>query len=250
MVNKVFNTALLVALLVSYSFQNTDLKTANLSSKRVKEAYKKHWGVLKTSLDKMDVNANDFELFIRAFKEEKTMEVWVKNTSDKSYKLYKSFAVCASSGIPGPKRRQGDLQVPEGFYTIPSLHPYSSYHLAMKVSYPNASDKLKKTAYDAGGDIMIHGKCCTVGCIPLQDEPAEELFILCLEVMNRHKTVQCHIFPCRMISTTLKHLESDATKEFIGFWNNIKPGYDFFELNHSLPKVTINKKGDYCFNLK
>lgn len=245
MLNRVFKTALLVITGLLFSFVPVELKTEQLKSKKVKEAYKRHWQGLQARLSAMQINPGSFGLFIRVFKEEKVLEAWVKNPNDTGFKLFKSFAICASSGVPGPKRRQGDLQVPEGFYTISSLHPYSSYHLAMKVSYPNQSDRLKKTAPDAGGDIMIHGKCCTIGCVPLKDEPAEELFILCLECMNRGGRVQCHLFPCKMKTSVLKQLESGATKETIAFWNNIKPGYDFFELNHRLPVILVDKKGNY-----
>jgi hypothetical protein len=34
---------------------------------------------------------------------------------------------------------------------------------------------------DLGGDIMIHGKAASVGCLAIGDEAAEELFVLAAE---------------------------------------------------------------------
>src|SRR5207244_10607204 len=61
------------------------------------------------------------------------------------------------------------------------LNPASSYHLSMKVSYPNAFDRAQ-AARDGrtrlGGDIFIHGKNVSIGCIALGDPAIEELFTL------------------------------------------------------------------------
>ena len=42
-----------------------------------------------------------------------TIEIWVQHGA--TYKLYKSFPVCAYSGVLGTKTRQGDGQTPEGY---------------------------------------------------------------------------------------------------------------------------------------
>jgi len=61
------------------------------------------------------------------------------------------------------------------------LNPHSSYHLSIKVSYPNAFDVAKskfKNIKAKGGDIFIHGKSATVGCIPIGDKGIEEVYLL------------------------------------------------------------------------
>ena len=246
---KFFNTALLVSLLFGFTRFSTaqaDLKTRNMKSQKVKAAYKKHWEGLRKNIASKGVSDQNFDFYIRVFKQEKKLEAWVKSSSTNNrYVLLRTYDVCASSGVLGPKRRQGDGQVPEGFYKIELLNPYCNYHLGMLVSYPNKSDIIKKTAPDAGNEIMIHGKCCTIGCIPMQDEPAEELYILCLEAMNRNRTVRCDIFPCRMSEQNMETIAKTNIPENKLFWKSIKPGYDFFELNHSLPKISITKKGEY-----
>lgn len=248
MKSKFFNTTLLVSFLFSVSFAQSKLKTLNMKSEKVQAAYKKHWPDIRKSMRLLDVADQDFDFYIRVFKQEKKLEAWVKNSNSKQYVLLHTYDVCASSGVLGPKRRQGDGQVPEGFYKIQALNPYCNYHLGMLVSYPNSSDMIKKTATDAGGEIMIHGKCCTIGCIPMQDEPAEELYILALEAMNRNRQVHCDIFPCHMTPNKMNDLEKNESPGNAVFWKSIKPGYDFFELNHSLPKISVNKKGEYLIN--
>ena len=91
------------------------------------------------------------------------------------------YRVLGASGGPGPKLRQGDQQVPEGFYEIESLNPNSLYHLAIRVNYPNAEDRKNAAAEGRtklGGDIMIHGKDGSVGCLAMGDPAIEELFVL------------------------------------------------------------------------
>jgi hypothetical protein len=91
------------------------------------------------------------------------------------------YRILAASGGPGPKLREGDNQVPEGFYGVESLNPNSVFHLALRVDYPNAED-LEAAAAEGrtrlGGDIMIHGKDASVGCVAIGDAPIEEIFVL------------------------------------------------------------------------
>ena len=94
------------------------------------------------------------ELVFRALTEEGAPEA---RAGGERLALVARYAVCAASGDPGPKRREGDHQVPEGFYRIASYNPASRFHLAMLVSYPNASDRVLSHPTEPGGEIMIHG---------------------------------------------------------------------------------------------
>ncbi len=119
-------------------------------------------------------------IILAGFKQEKLLEVWVSNPPQ----LLKSYPILGTSGTLGPKLQEGDLQMPEGIYKIESLNPNSLYHLALRVNYPNQFDKNKGKIdgrTDLGGDIMIHGKNCSIGCLAMGDEAAEELFILAAE---------------------------------------------------------------------
>ena len=248
MLKKIIKSCLLASIGLLFSFYDGNFKAQQLKSSRVKLAYQKNWVSLQALLKSTGVSATDFDLYLRSFKQEKSLEIWVKNSADQKYKLLKTLSVCATSGTLGPKRRQGDGQIPEGFYTIPSLQPYSNYHLALKVGYPNQSDRIKATAKDPGGDIMIHGNCVTIGCLPLQDEPVEELYVLCVETMNRNKTIHADIYPCKFTEKNSDLLADKNFAENTAFWESLKKGYNYFELNHSLPKISTDKKGNYIIN--
>ncbi|MGZ3848513.1 MAG: L,D-transpeptidase family protein, partial [Flavisolibacter sp.] len=108
-------------------------------------------------------------IYIRSFKYDGQMEVWVKNERKEAFKFFKTYKICALAGTLGPKRMQGDYQVPEGFYYINEFNPNSTYYLSLGLNYPNASDKILSDSLHPGGDIYIHGSCVTVGCIPVTD---------------------------------------------------------------------------------
>jgi len=114
-----------------------------------------------------------------ALKEEKRLEVWARHGN--RWLRIRDYPVLAASGGPGPKLRQGDQQVPEGVYRIVGLNPNSSYHLSMKLNYPNAAD-LQRAERDGrtnlGGDIFIHGRAVSIGCLAMGDAAIEELFVL------------------------------------------------------------------------
>lgn len=118
---------------------------------------------------------------ILAFKSERRLEVYAKNEASEKWQKFKTYEFTGFSGTIGPKLKEGDRQIPEGVYSVESLNPNSSYHLSLRVNYPNEFDK-NKGKLDGrkklGGDIMIHGRSATVGCIPIGDENIEELFVL------------------------------------------------------------------------
>lgn len=125
-----------------------------------------------------------------AFKRERRLAVWAGDAT--SWHFIRSYPILAASGHAGPKLRQGDYQVPEGVYRIEYLNPASSYHLSMKVSYPNAFDR-QQAARDRrtqlGGDIFIHGKDLSIGCIAIGDTAIEELFTLVADTRPEHVRV-------------------------------------------------------------
>jgi hypothetical protein len=148
------------------------------------------------------------ELAILAFKEEHVLELW-KQGQDEEWAAVKSWDFTGYSGDLGPKQKEGDLQIPEGLYRIEYLNPNSSYHLSMKVDYPNPFDReqaQKEGRTDLGGDIMIHGSSSTIGCIPIGNEGIEELFFLIAENGYRNTRV---IFAPRDLRDPLVEAPSD-----------------------------------------
>lgn len=216
---------------------------------RVKTAYDLKWAGSKKKLDEMDVDTSNFQIFIRGFKQEKELELWVKSAKNTTYQLYTTYPICASSGDLGPKRCQGDGQVPEGFYNVYTFNPYSNYHLSIGVSYPNASDKIFACKRDPGGAIMIHGNCVTIGCIPITDDMIRELYVMAVEARNDgQQTIPIHIFPARLTSEKLAALKKEYTDtQTQALWDNLKEGYDKFESTKLVPSPTVDAKGKYIF---
>ena len=191
-------------------------------------------------------------VFIRSFKYDRSLELWVKNKNVDSFTLFKTYKVCMESGSIGPKRSEGDNQVPEGFYYINEFNPRSTYHLALGLNYPNASDKVLSDAKKPGGDIYIHGNCVSVGCLAIQDAPIEEVYTLAsIAKTNGQDFVPVHIYPVNYgIKKSLDYLASSikgkqaVSKSIL----SIKAVYDYFEKKKKLPIILINNKGDYMLN--
>jgi len=124
------------------------------------------------------------------FKQEKVLEFWAEGNGRRAF--VRSYPILAASGRAGPKLREGDRQVPEGIYQIIALNPNSSYHLSMQVDYPNRFDREKAAGEgrtNLGGEIFIHGKAVSIGCIAVGDEAIEELFCLVARVGAPHVKV-------------------------------------------------------------
>jgi hypothetical protein len=123
-------------------------------------------------------------------KQERVLEVWIPVAQ--GWTRLRSYRVLAASGEPGPKLRQGDHQVPEGLYRLTGFNPNSSYHLSVRVDYPNQDDRKAAAAegrVDLGGDIFIHGKAVSIGCLAIGDRAIEELYLLLGDTGLRNSTV-------------------------------------------------------------
>ena len=202
----------------------------------------------------LDLRLNGFDwpvgyLYIRAFKLEKQLEVWVKYDQVEAFLLYKTFPVCAGSGTFGPKRREGDKQIPEGFYYINEWKPNSNYHMALGLNYPNASDMILSDQDKPGGDIYIHGDCVTVGCLPMTDSLIEQLYFLTASAKEQGQDfIPVHIYPYRFDkkSSQKQYLTRVKNTPFWeAFHQPLKEAYEFFENTHHLPAVLIDAGGLY-----
>jgi murein L,D-transpeptidase YafK len=188
-------------------------------------------------------------IYIRSFKYDSEMEVWVKNKQNEKYKLFKTYKICALAGSLGPKRMAGDYQVPEGFYYINEFNPRSLYHLSLGLNYPNASDRMLCDLSQPGGDIYIHGSCVTTGCIPITDGQIEELYVLAAHAKDMGQDfIPVHIFPVNFNSTRsvayLNHFLANFN-EFVPFEKSMQNAFFYFEKNHQVPPVIVNPKGEY-----
>lgn len=190
-------------------------------------------------------------MYIRSFKYDSQLEVWVKNTAKEPYKLFKTYKVCALAGTLGPKRMEGDYQVPEGFYYINEFNPRSTYHLSLGLNYPNASDKVLSDSIKPGGDIYIHGSCVTVGCIPVTDQQIEEIYVLAAHAKDQGQDfIPVHIFPVRFSNKkSVEYLNQLAKTDpdLKVFAERLESVFDHFELTRQLPVIMTNSQGDYVF---
>jgi murein L,D-transpeptidase YafK len=182
-------------------------------------------------------------IFIRIFKEEKELEVWVRNHEE--FQLFKTYAVCTYGfGTLGPKIKQGDGQAPEGFYFVrpAGLNPSSEFHLSFNLGYPNAYDRSRGRT---GSALMVHGDCVSIGCYAMTDSGIEEIYALAHAAFsNGQEFFRAHIFPFRMTASNMKR---HRNSRWYAFWENLKQGYDFFESNgHVPPNVeVVGKKYDF-----
>ncbi len=221
-------------------------KSSQLTYSRVRLAYLEKENNVKINLRKHNVAPENLNLYIQAFKQEQELEVWAKNVTDNSFKLIQKYAICALSGKLGPKRKMGDLQIPEGYYAIDGLNPNSNYFLSMRVNYPNASDKILGYKKALGNDIFIHGDCVTVGCLPLTDDKIKELYVYCTEAMNNgQQKIPVTIFPGRLSEQNLANLKEQyqTQPQIVNLWTDLKVGYDIFNTTHQLPTVTFLENG-------
>ena len=137
------------------------------------------------------------QLKIIALKEEKQLELWGIAASGEKF-FIKQYRIIAASGVAGTKLREGDRQVPEGFYLVESLHPNSHFYLALKIAYPSAEDILmaqrdKRDIDSLGSNIMLHGKGGSVGCIAVDNPDMEEIFLAAATVGA--KSIELLILP-------------------------------------------------------
>lgn len=197
---------------------------------------------LERDLDAAGLEFGD-PVFIRAFKEERQLELFVLNRSTGKFDHFRTYPIAAAPGRPGPKLTEGDGQVPEGFYSVPSsaMKPDSRFHLAFNIGFPNAFDRAHGRT---GSLIMIHGDRVSVGCLAMTDEKIEEIYTLCAAAhAGGQPFFRVHVFPFRM---TEKRMTQAAGTEWEDFWKNLKEGYDWFE-KHRVPPDASVRRGRYRF---
>lgn len=227
------------------------LKEKQKKYERVKTAYIEKEASLKEALLLKKIEFNNLRVLLRIFKKEKELEVWVKSKNQNKFELFKTYAICDTSGTLGPKRKEGDMQMPEGFYSINLFNPVSNFYLSLRIDYPNQSDRILGEKNNLGSAIYIHGSCCTIGCTPISDDKIKELYLLTLEAKNNGQNlIQVHAFPCKLSDEIIKELENEYSdnKALVDFWKNLQLGYKYFENNKKQPNISVDKSGKYLIN--
>ncbi len=216
---------------------------------KVEQIFKQKIDTLKKQFNAAKINFPPKQIYLRSFKYDSEIELWVRESVKDSFKLFKTYRVCALSGSLGPKRMEGDFQVPEGFYHINQLNPKSTYHLSLGVNYPNSSDEILSDTLKPGSDIYIHGGCVTVGCIPIKDYQIEEVYLLCsFAKENGQDFIPLHIFPIRYnITNSYRYLALNIkdNKEYQEFVLTLQEVYDYFNIHKKIPIITVDAHGKY-----
>jgi len=252
---KITQTIKLIFLVLTMSYCNSifaqqDFLLQQKKYVRVRTAITEKEQSLEENLRKNGLTSDNVHILIVAYKAEKQLEIHAKKKNETVYNLISTYNICASSGELGPKRRQGDGQVPEGFYKIDRFNPSSQFYLSLGIDYPNQSDKKKNTAPNLGGDIFIHGSCVTIGCLPMTDDKIKEIYLYAVFARNNGQTdIPVYIFPFRMTDANFQIYQNRHTKnrELIDFWMNLKTGYDKFILDKKVLNVSIDNSGNYQF---
>jgi murein L,D-transpeptidase YafK len=212
-------------------------------------AFRQKDSVLRKEFEAKGLHYPARYIYLRSFKYDSHLEVWVKNRPADTFTLFKSYPICALSGTLGPKRREGDRQVPEGFYFINEFNAKSAYHLALGLNYPNFSDRFHGDRANPGSGIYIHGSCVTEGCIPLTNPEIDEVYLLAVHARNLGQNyIPVHIFPVQFNNKgSVQYLEKQATSDGVSeqFWLKLKEAYDDFNADHRLPLILFDGKGDY-----
>jgi murein L,D-transpeptidase YafK len=181
-------------------------------------------------------------LLMRIFKESSELEIWKRTTSGR-YALFRTYKICAWSGVLGPKLVEGDRQAPEGFYTVtPNLmNPQSALYLSFNTGFPNAYDRARGRT---GTNLMVHGACSSAGCYSMTDDQIKEIYAIARESFaGGNEGFQLQMYPFRM---TAENLVRHSTDPNIAFWRNLKDGFDLFERN-GYPPVWDVCGIDYVF---
>ncbi|MEM7192333.1 MAG: murein L,D-transpeptidase family protein, partial [Pseudomonadota bacterium] len=180
-------------------------------------------------------------IHIRVYKLESEIELWVLKSG--KFERFATYPICMWSGRLGPKLKEGDLQAPEGFYTVAkdALNPNSIEHLSFNLGFPNVYDRAKGRT---GSYLMVHGGCASIGCYAVTDGVVDELWAFMTAAFeNGQARVPVHAFPFRMSARNLKVRAGD---KWAPFWANLKRGHDLFEQEGLPPKVSVCD-GTYVF---
>lgn len=244
-------TSIIIAimLIMTAFIWQTDFLSGQKKYERVKIAYKENGVIVTAKLRNENIRLDELNVLLVAYKDEHQLDLYAKNKNDHSYKKILTYDICARSGQLGPKRKQGDNQVPEGFYHINRFNPSSFFYLSLGLNYPNQADHKKSKAKNLGGDIFIHGDCVTIGCLPM-NEKIKEIYIYAIQARsNGQLKIPVYIFPFKMDDENMqKHNKIyKNNKDLLAFWSNLKIGYDKFNKDKSELNMTIDNSGNYNF---
>jgi len=216
---------------------------------RVRQARENRAGQIDSLFRSRNIAYPPKEILLTVYKHERVLELWARSDI-RAFSIIKRYPFTAFSGTLGPKRKEGDLQIPEGLYHIDHFNPVSAFHLSMKINYPNPSDRILGEQGRLGGEIRIHGSSVTIGCIPIGDDAIEELYIVCVDMRSAGQNrIPVYIFPARMNWTGMHMLETRAGEDtvLLSFWHDLWEAYTVFQVSPHELRFTVDERGRYEF---
>lgn len=178
-------------------------------------------------------------LFIRIFKREAVLELWVELEPGAPYRRLRRYPICTFSGELGPKTREGDRQAPEGLYRVAreQMNPNGRFHLSFNLGYPNAFERAQGWT---GSALMVHGECVSIGCYAMGNPAIEEIYTLMEEAFDAGQVaVPVHAFPFALDAPRWP----DASAEQAAHWSRLRPAYLAFAHTQRPPKVEVTPSG-------
>jgi len=206
---------------------STPTQTQSPEEDRVQTVITEKGSLILENLQNYQLESTDLNILFVAYKDLDRLDLFAKSTAQEQYKLIQQYPICARSGKLGPKKAEGDKQVPEGFYTINRFNPKSKFYLSLGVNYPNAFDLAHNYT---GSDIFIHGKCETVGCLPMTDDLMKEIYLYALWAKDSgQQNIPVYIFPFEMTEENMLIYKPQVNDDTFSFWQNIQQGYQLFQ---------------------
>jgi murein L,D-transpeptidase YafK len=243
---------LLPFLLLFFSaFAYADFLAEQQKFPRVRAALSEKTADITATLAAQQLSPQDLNILFVAVKHEGRLSLYAKKSADARYRLLKDYRIHAKSGVLGPKFRQGDKQVPEGFYHIDRFNPQSSFHLSLGLNYPNDADRQRSDAKNLGGDIFIHGSIWTIGCLPMTDDKIKEIYLYAVHAKNSgQNNIPVYVFPFDMTDEKMRVMSArfENRPQLLAFWQNLKQGYDKFMETQEAVKPVVGTEGKYLFN--
>src|SRR3954469_14375809 len=103
---------LLTALLFLFVLQSVVAQPSFIEYQKtyptVASAIKSKEDTLKSQFAKQGLSWPAKQIYVRSFKYDSQLEVWVRYSNAQPFKLFKTYKVCAMAGAIGPKRMEGD----------------------------------------------------------------------------------------------------------------------------------------------
>ncbi|WP_052258621.1 murein L,D-transpeptidase family protein [Sphingobacterium sp. T2] len=213
---------------------------------RVRIALAEKETLLLRTLANHNLQHDALNILIIAYKDVNRLDLYAKSCNKHTYLHLAQYKICGRSGTLGPKKAEGDKQVPEGFYHIARFNPKSKFYLSLGINYPN---ELDRALQHTGSDIFIHGKCDSKGCLAIGDDNIKEIYLYALWAKKSgQSSIPVYIFPFEMTEENMQKYRPQFEEKTLAFWKNLQQGYRMFRQTKKEIRFHV-ESGTYLFTL-